>query len=58
MFIEILKRKKSENTKGIKRLKFKTPQKIKCDHCDKFYDPGNLTRHKKRISTTNPEPIY
>lgn len=37
-----------------KRGKMKTftkPQKHKCPHCQKLYDPGNLKRHLARIST-------
>lgn len=36
--------------KGRKILNYKQPTKIKCSHCHKLYDPGNLKRHLTRIA--------
>ncbi len=36
--------------KGHKVANFTKPQKSKCPHCQKLYDPGNLKKHLQRIT--------
>jgi hypothetical protein len=39
------------NRRGHKVENFNSPVKKQCPHCNKLYDPGNLSRHLKRVAS-------